>query len=483
MAVSAATQRTADLPNVTVRCLPNPETLSQFASTSLYIPQPSSYTFADLFEDLSVGFRNIGDNGNLSSFASAIALGRFEGEQSRFTVVTREDPATLVAPVTPGVYYIFRHEQRLCAWGTAGSWNRIPQHPPALAGEAHCCRHVALLTKKSTQPSIVVSDENTQRQPLRICTSFTNLGVLPDIEIESNSVIPDFSAAANSDPRSSAFLSAISARDESCLLTGDSCFEAANIVPFHNENLWTSDMQNAAWMERNRIGFAQTHEYGPEEITSFCVENGFAVHPTLRRDFDRFLWSVNPKTFRIRVFSSSPHLLPFHDQPILRNSSYISPRSSAFPPAAVWRWHYQQCVLRCLHNPNALYTSPAVDGLSFFNDCDSAIADEDSSDEEEDCLCFSPSSGFGDTLEPVAYSPCPQHQNRGIHRHRTTLSVSSSGGVGISRRNVHGMSKNDISHGTYTEKRALTWDSSFSEGKNQDFEQTDLVVSVKRTRL
>lgn len=73
-------------------------------------------------------------------------------------------------------------------------------------------------------------------------------------------------------------------------------------------------------------------------------------------------------TFKVRVFVKVDSLLPFHGQDIrlhLPRFHLGLQNINDGPPADVWRWHYQQCILRMLRasiNASPLFRSLGESG-------------------------------------------------------------------------------------------------------------------------
>ncbi|KAA8912622.1 hypothetical protein FN846DRAFT_760134, partial [Sphaerosporella brunnea] len=153
-------------------------------------------------------------------------------------------------------------------------------------------------------------------------------------------------------PRTAAFRIAIEKRDRACILTGSNnhpphvdkrkemlcgpAIEAAHIIPLGRPDLWKPQFVAGIRKSRRllRIGYAA--------IDQNVLENGIMLRADLHIMFDRFFWSVNPKTWRVVVFIPVAELVSFHGRKINRGDT------NQFPPEPIWRWHWEQCVLRCL---------------------------------------------------------------------------------------------------------------------------------------
>ncbi|KAA8898471.1 hypothetical protein FN846DRAFT_991558 [Sphaerosporella brunnea] len=153
--------------------------------------------------------------------------------------------------------------------------------------------------------------------------------------------------------RTPAFRAAVEKRYPQCLLSGarnhpedlqrlegeltGPGLEAAHIVPIGRPDLWSEAMVTAVRASRYKCKMAQSDTYTDNN----CVENGVLLRADLHRMFDRFFWSVNPKTNIVVVFVPIVELVQFHGMK-------VNSKQQGFPPRKVWQWHWEQCVVRCL---------------------------------------------------------------------------------------------------------------------------------------
>ncbi|KAA8896227.1 hypothetical protein FN846DRAFT_764514, partial [Sphaerosporella brunnea] len=153
--------------------------------------------------------------------------------------------------------------------------------------------------------------------------------------------------------RTPAFRAAVEARHPECLLSGarnhpddlerqegeltGPGLEAAHIVPMGRPDLWTDAMAATVRYSRNRWKMAQTGKF----IDNNCVENGVMLRADLHRMFDRFFWSIHPKTKIVVVFVPIPEMMQYHGMK-------VNAKQRRFPPMKILQWHWDQCVVRCM---------------------------------------------------------------------------------------------------------------------------------------
>ncbi|KAA8894068.1 hypothetical protein FN846DRAFT_1001765 [Sphaerosporella brunnea] len=88
---------------------------------------------------------------------------------------------------------------------------------------------------------------------------------------------------------------------------------------------------------RNRCKMAKTEKY----IDNNCVENGIMLRADLHRMFDRFFWSIYPKTKVVVVFVPILEMMQLHGMK-------VKAKQGGFPPMKICQWHWDQCVVRCI---------------------------------------------------------------------------------------------------------------------------------------
>ncbi|KAA8912515.1 hypothetical protein FN846DRAFT_769855, partial [Sphaerosporella brunnea] len=152
--------------------------------------------------------------------------------------------------------------------------------------------------------------------------------------------------------RTPAFRTQVEARQAQCLLSGarnhpddltrldgeltGPGIEAAHIVPLGRPDLWSEAMVSAVRASRSERVLRNA-----PYVDNNCVENGVMLRADLHKMFDRFFWSVHPTTRVVVVFVPIPEMMEYHGMKVDRK-----PRG--FPPAKIWQWHWEQCVIRCL---------------------------------------------------------------------------------------------------------------------------------------
>ncbi|KAA8895413.1 hypothetical protein FN846DRAFT_785127 [Sphaerosporella brunnea] len=153
--------------------------------------------------------------------------------------------------------------------------------------------------------------------------------------------------------RTPAFRAAVEVRHPECLLSGTRNhpealnrkegeltgpgLEAAHIVPIGRPDLWTDTMAATVRFSPNRCKMDQTEKY----INNNCVENGIMLRGDLHSMFDRFFWSIHPKTKVVVVFVPIPEMMQFHGMK-------VNATQRGFPPMKILQCHWDQCVVRRL---------------------------------------------------------------------------------------------------------------------------------------